>query len=52
VLLFGPTSPARRGPPENPRHRVLWAGPSGEPHENLLAIGSDAVLDALAALPY
>ncbi len=27
VVLFGPTSPARWGPPaDRPQHRVLWAG--------------------------
>jgi ADP-heptose:LPS heptosyltransferase len=33
VVLFGPTSPARWGPPpERPQHRVLWAGRTGDPH--------------------
>jgi ADP-heptose:LPS heptosyltransferase len=33
VLLFGPTSPARWGPPTGRRwHRVLWAGSEGDPH--------------------
>jgi ADP-heptose:LPS heptosyltransferase len=54
VLLFGPTDPARWGPPARiRRHRVLWAGRTGDPHGNrpdpgLLAIGVDEVLDALA----
>jgi ADP-heptose:LPS heptosyltransferase len=33
VLLFGPTPPAEWGPPaDRGRHRVLWAGRSGDPH--------------------
>ena len=44
VLLFGPTSPEKWGPPtpptpptppsppEAPAHRVLWAGRTGDPH--------------------
>ena len=60
VLLFGPTSPARWGPLVPPadasRHRVLWAGRSGDPHasaphDGLLEIQPGAVLAALAALP-
>ncbi|MDI5979417.1 glycosyltransferase family 9 protein [Amycolatopsis magusensis] len=31
VLLFGPTAPARWGPPEQERHIVLWAGTTGDP---------------------
>lgn len=32
VLLFGPTPPARWGPPvDRPRHRVLWTGRTGDP---------------------
>ncbi|PRX48597.1 ADP-heptose:LPS heptosyltransferase [Prauserella shujinwangii] len=31
VLLFGPTAPARWGPPADPRHVVLWAGGTGDP---------------------
>lgn len=57
VVLFGPTDPARWGPPsDRPWHRVLWAGKAGDPHAGrtdpgLLAIDSAAVLDALSALP-
>jgi ADP-heptose:LPS heptosyltransferase len=57
VVLFGPTSPAQWGPPpDRAIHRVLWAGRTGDPHARrpdpgLLAIGADAVVDALAALP-
>jgi ADP-heptose:LPS heptosyltransferase len=57
VVLFGPTSPARWGPPpDRAIHRVLWAGRTGDPHgrrtdPGLLEIGADAVVDALAALP-
>jgi ADP-heptose:LPS heptosyltransferase len=32
ILLFGPTSPDTWGPPRNGRHRVLWAGRTGDPH--------------------
>jgi ADP-heptose:LPS heptosyltransferase len=31
LTLFGPTSPARWGPPAGP-HRVLWTGSTGDPH--------------------
>jgi ADP-heptose:LPS heptosyltransferase len=54
VLLFGPTSPARWGPPPSPAHRVLWHGtePGGDPHARqpdpaLLAITVGEVLDAI-----
>ena len=26
VVLFGPVPPAEWGPPQHPRHQVLWAG--------------------------
>jgi ADP-heptose:LPS heptosyltransferase len=57
VVLFGPVSPARWGPPGRARHRVLWpaADPAyrGDPHGNhpdpvLLGI---SVADVLAAVP-
>ncbi|MGQ0480234.1 MAG: glycosyltransferase family 9 protein [Pseudonocardia sp.] len=33
VVLFGPTPPALWGPPAGDhRHRVLWAGSTGDPH--------------------
>jgi len=57
VVLFGPVSPARWGPPDRPRHRALWPAPDpgyrGDPHGNepdpvLLAI---SVADVLAAVP-
>jgi ADP-heptose:LPS heptosyltransferase len=54
VVLFGPTSPARWGPPpERTQHRVLWRGghgdPNGpEPHPSLLAIEPSDVLEAIA----
>lgn len=57
VVLFGPTDPARWGPPpERPWHRVLWAGTTGDPHAastdpGLLRIQPADVLDALSALP-
>ena len=49
VILFGPTSPARWGPPPGPQHRVLWKGTTGdpggaEPDAGLLAIGVGEVL--------
>ncbi len=40
VVLFGPTSPDLWGPPARRRHRVLWAGTSGDP----FAPGPDAGL--------
>jgi ADP-heptose:LPS heptosyltransferase len=54
VVLFGPTSPARWGPPaERPQHRALWRGGHGdpnapEPHPGLLAIEPRDVLEAIA----
>jgi ADP-heptose:LPS heptosyltransferase len=52
VILFGPVSPARWGPPDSGVHIVLWAGHVGDPHASatnsgLLEIG---VADVLAAL--
>lgn len=52
VVLFGPTPPAQWGPPTgSARHRVLWAGRSGDPHgtvvdAGLLSIEVDPVVDA------
>jgi ADP-heptose:LPS heptosyltransferase len=58
VVLFGPTSPRSWGPPARraERHRVLWAGRTGDPHarrphDGLLEIAPEAVLEALTALP-
>lgn len=56
VLLFGPTSPARWGPPPEKRHIVLWAGQEGDPHADrtdpgLLAIEVADVLTAIARHP-
>jgi len=57
VVLFGPVSPARWGPPDRPRHRALWPAPEpgyrGDPHGAdpdpvLLRIAVD---DVLAAVP-
>jgi ADP-heptose:LPS heptosyltransferase len=55
VVLFGPTSPERWGPPAGrPRHRVLWAGhasgdPNGDtPDPGLLALEPRDVLEAIA----
>ncbi|HEU4973441.1 MAG TPA: glycosyltransferase family 9 protein [Baekduia sp.] len=60
VLLFGPTSPDEWGPLHASRgagrHRVLWAGRTGDPHADrphpgLLEIQPREVLAELAALP-
>jgi len=56
VLLFGPVSPARWGPPPRPWHHVLWTGGTGDPHggepdPGLLEICEDQVIDALEMLP-
>jgi ADP-heptose:LPS heptosyltransferase len=53
VLLFGPTPPARWGPPaDRPRHTVLWAGLAGDPHGNTPDAGllQISVAEVLAAL--
>ena len=55
VVLFGPVSPASWGPPQHPRHRVLFSGdgrgnPHGEePDAALLQITVREVLDAVDA---
>ncbi len=37
VVLFGPTSPALWGPPDDDRHVALWAGDrAGNPHDDRL----------------
>jgi ADP-heptose:LPS heptosyltransferase len=57
AILFGPTSPGEWGPPaERIRHRVLWAGGTGDPHgatpdPGLLEITTEEVLAALEELP-
>ncbi|HEX2053425.1 MAG TPA: glycosyltransferase family 9 protein [Actinomycetota bacterium] len=57
VVLFGPTSPQRWGPPpDRPWHQALWHGSVGdplgaEPDRGLLAITVDEVLAALERLP-
>jgi ADP-heptose:LPS heptosyltransferase len=54
VVLFGPSSPARWGPPtDRPQHRALWAGSPGEPNgarpdPGLLALQPRDVLEAIA----
>jgi ADP-heptose:LPS heptosyltransferase len=54
VVLFGPSPPAHWGPPpERPRHRVLWAGRSGDPNgarpdPGLLTLQPHDVLEAIA----
>ena len=56
VVLFGPTSPRHWGPPaDRSRHRVLWAGRTGDPHATstdpgLLEIGVEDVRRAMAEL--
>ena len=57
VVLFGPASPHRWSPPaQRTRHRVLWAGRTGDvfadaPDPGLLTLTPDAVLaEAAAAL--
>jgi len=53
VVVFGPVSPRRWGPPPSrPWHRALWAGIEGDPHApapaaGLLAITVDDVSRAL-----
>jgi ADP-heptose:LPS heptosyltransferase len=54
VVLFGPTSPARWGPPAEAPSTVMWRGVTGDPHggrvdAGLLDIGSDDVLEAAEA---
>lgn len=52
VTLFGPVSPARWGPPSDPRHKALWCGDdTGDPHATspdpaLLLITVEEVLAA------
>ena len=51
VILFGPTSPERWGPPAGGPFTVIWRGYTGDPHGRwvhpaLLEIGSDEVLEA------
>jgi ADP-heptose:LPS heptosyltransferase len=54
VVLFGPTSPERWGPPAGrTQHRVVWAGRHGdangdEPDPGLLALQPHDVLEAIA----
>lgn len=55
VVLFGPVPPAEWGPPDSPRHVVLWAGRRGDPHAGtpdpgLLEIAVGDVVAAVAAL--
>ena len=53
VLLFGPVSPARWGPPDDPAHRVIFSGVgAGDPHGSepdaaLLRITVPEVLDCV-----
>lgn len=55
VTVFGPMSPALWGPPADPRHRVLWAGLTGDslgdvPGPGLLAVTPGEVTAALHAV--
>jgi ADP-heptose:LPS heptosyltransferase len=55
VTLFGPVSPLRWGPPNRPRHQVLWHGDdTGDPHGDtvdpaLMSIGVGEVVAAAHA---
>lgn len=56
VVVFGPTSPERWGPPRSERHVALWAGRSGDPHAGqpdpgLLMVTVADVTAALDHLP-
>jgi ADP-heptose:LPS heptosyltransferase len=59
VILFGPMAPSRWGPPPaRTRHRAIWHGTASEPgnapgprpHQALLRITPEEVLDAAAAV--
>lgn len=53
VLLFGPTSPDRWGPPSHRAdHRVLWTGRAGDPHagETFVGLLEISVEEVLAAV--
>ncbi|MDQ2909399.1 MAG: glycosyltransferase family 9 protein [Candidatus Eremiobacteraeota bacterium] len=55
VALFGPTPPSLWGPPNDPRHCVLWAGTASDPHAaspdpGLLRLSPGDVLAAAAEL--
>jgi ADP-heptose:LPS heptosyltransferase len=54
VVLFGPTSPERWGPPAKAPSTVIWRGVTGDPHGRrvdpaLLDIATDEVLEAAEA---
>jgi ADP-heptose:LPS heptosyltransferase len=52
VVLFGPVSPARWGPPTDPRHQVVWHGDgTGNPHAAIMdpALGRITVAEVVAA---
>jgi len=57
VVLFGPVSPARWGPPDRSRHRALWPAPEpgyrGDPHgrEPDSVLLRTTVTDVLTAVP-
>ena len=57
VVLFGPTPPARWGPPPGrPQHRPLWTGRVGDPFgpvpdPGLLALSAQDVLAAVPPVP-
>ena len=46
VVLFGPTAPAQWGPPDRPRHRVIWKGGHGDPHASATDPGLLRISDA------
>lgn len=43
VVLFGPTPPARWGPPPRCIHRVIWSGGSGDPHAEAIDPGLESI---------
>jgi ADP-heptose:LPS heptosyltransferase len=44
VVLFGPMSPARWGPPPRPYHRVIWHGTHSEPGDSIEPVVHPALL--------
>jgi ADP-heptose:LPS heptosyltransferase len=52
VILFGPTSPYKWGPPQRARHRIIWRGTLGDPHADVVdpGLASITVSEVLAEL--
>lgn len=44
VVLFGPMSPGRWGPPPRPYHRVIWHGTHSEPGDSIEPVVHPALL--------